>query len=199
MRRFGRWIFNAAAVVSLVLCLGALAAWAASNFRCATVARCETSPAEATFNPFTRLYPIQTDVFIAGIYPGQVVLCWATWDTQAPPPQRGVWQLSRTWPVPFFRKLSDHPDRAWQYPGLAVARWAVRYDNYYYRTKCVFASYWLLSVLAALCPLWRLCQILRPRYRAGGCAACGYNLTGNVSGICPECGTAVVSVGQGAE
>jgi predicted RNA-binding Zn-ribbon protein involved in translation (DUF1610 family) len=26
---------------------------------------------------------------------------------------------------------------------------------------------------------------------ADGCARCGYNLTGNVSGVCPECGTAI--------
>jgi hypothetical protein len=32
--------------------------------------------------------------------------------------------------------------------------------------------------------LWR-----RSRRRPGGCAACGYDLTGNVSGVCPECGT----------
>ncbi len=25
----------------------------------------------------------------------------------------------------------------------------------------------------------------------GTCPYCGYNLTGNVSGVCPECGTAV--------
>jgi hypothetical protein len=27
--------------------------------------------------------------------------------------------------------------------------------------------------------------------RSGGCSACGYDLTGNTSGVCPECGTAV--------
>jgi predicted Zn-ribbon and HTH transcriptional regulator len=27
----------------------------------------------------------------------------------------------------------------------------------------------------------------------GQCRNCGYNLTGNVSGICPECGTAVAA------
>ena len=27
------------------------------------------------------------------------------------------------------------------------------------------------------------------RERRGLCRHCGYNLTGNVSGICPECGT----------
>jgi hypothetical protein len=29
------------------------------------------------------------------------------------------------------------------------------------------------------------------RYPIGHCQTCGYNLTGNVSGACPECGTAV--------
>ncbi len=29
----------------------------------------------------------------------------------------------------------------------------------------------------------------------GGCRECGYNLTGNESGICPECGTAIRTAG----
>ena len=41
---------------------------------------------------------------------------------------------------------------------------------------------------------WRLGRLLRieRRYwlswRQGKCPACGYNLTGNTSGVCPECG-----------
>jgi len=31
----------------------------------------------------------------------------------------------------------------------------------------------------------------RRRIPPGHCRKCGYNLTGNVSGVCPECGTAV--------
>ena len=30
-----------------------------------------------------------------------------------------------------------------------------------------------------------------PRYPEGHCQSCGYNLTGNLSGRCPECGNAV--------
>jgi len=33
---------------------------------------------------------------------------------------------------------------------------------------------------------------LNQRYPPGYCQTCGYNLTGNVSGVCPECGTRIV-------
>jgi hypothetical protein len=33
----------------------------------------------------------------------------------------------------------------------------------------------------------------RNRRREGFCAKCGYNLTANTTGICPECGQSVVS------
>ena len=46
--------------------------------------------------------------------------------------------------------------------------------------------------LAALCVYPRL-PFTRRRWRRkhGLCVSCGYNLTGNVSGACPECGTEV--------
>ena len=31
----------------------------------------------------------------------------------------------------------------------------------------------------------------KERARQGRCLKCGYDLTGNISGVCPECGTAV--------
>lgn len=37
----------------------------------------------------------------------------------------------------------------------------------------------------------------RRRYPAGRCAGCGYDLTGNTSGVCSECGTPVGPAGQG--
>lgn len=43
------------------------------------------------------------------------------------------------------------------------------------------------SYVVARRPGWRL----RRRHLAGCCRKCGYDLTGNASGICPECGTAV--------
>ena len=49
---------------------------------------------------------------------------------------------------------------------------------------------WFLIGLFALLPLWAL-RSIRLRGLKNHCRSCGYNLTGNTSGICPECGTAV--------
>ena len=52
---------------------------------------------------------------------------------------------------------------------------------------------WLPFLLTAACPTFAF--IRGPfrhwcRLRKGLCLACGYNLNGNVSGVCPECGRA---------
>jgi hypothetical protein len=43
---------------------------------------------------------------------------------------------------------------------------------------------WIWGVLC-------LAIVSAPRYSPGHCQSCDYNLTGNVSGICPECGTPI--------
>lgn len=40
---------------------------------------------------------------------------------------------------------------------------------------------------------WRRGQREAARMGRGQCTACGYDLTGNVSGVCPECGSAIAS------
>jgi hypothetical protein len=39
--------------------------------------------------------------------------------------------------------------------------------------------------------LRRLGRQLEARWNSGECGNCGYNATGNTSGVCPECGEAV--------
>jgi hypothetical protein len=56
--------------------------------------------------------------------------------------------------------------------------------------------HWLIALLTAVVPaLWLRIAYQRARVRQqmrhGHCLTCGYDLTGNVSGRCPECGTAV--------
>jgi len=55
---------------------------------------------------------------------------------------------------------------------------------------------WLPFILLAapLAFLW----LSRPRTPPGHCRKCGYDLTGNVSGRCPECGTPVQRDGETA-
>jgi len=52
---------------------------------------------------------------------------------------------------------------------------------------------WVLMVILGPYPIfWFLRGPMRSwhRLRRGQCIKCGYNLTGNTSGVCPECGTA---------
>lgn len=53
--------------------------------------------------------------------------------------------------------------------------------------------YWPVVVVLSILPLSGLIgEFLRQRNRFDGrCLHCHYNLTGNTSGVCPECGTAV--------
>jgi hypothetical protein len=53
--------------------------------------------------------------------------------------------------------------------------------------------YWMLVALTAVLPIrytvaaWRS-GMMRLRVRRGLCQRCAYDLTGNTSGVCPECG-----------
>jgi hypothetical protein len=60
----------------------------------------------------------------------------------------------------------------------------------------VRVPWWMVVLLFAALPLWRGASSFRRdrrrRRRAvrNCCPECGYDLTANVSGVCPECGTA---------
>jgi hypothetical protein len=53
----------------------------------------------------------------------------------------------------------------------------------------------IMGAICASC-LWLLMKHWRHALRKGVCRKCSYNLTGNVSGICPECGTPVGETGE---
>ena len=48
---------------------------------------------------------------------------------------------------------------------------------------------WAVAAPAAILPAARFYRRIRRRSPAGRRHSCGYDLTGNVSGMCPECGT----------
>jgi len=59
--------------------------------------------------------------------------------------------------------------------------------------RLIVVPHWALSGLWAVGPaVWAVACVRRRRWAIEGrCAACGYDLTGNVSGVCPECGVKV--------
>ena len=65
-----------------------------------------------------------------------------------------------------------------------------RYPSIYEECFVNFATVpiWVLFALVSI-PV--IVRNTRKRHLAGHCKSCNYNLTGNVSGICPECGTPV--------
>lgn len=56
----------------------------------------------------------------------------------------------------------------------------------------VSVSYVSLILLSAVLPLiWLMRRLARHTTNSSVCVICGYKLTGNTSGTCPECGTPV--------
>ena len=59
---------------------------------------------------------------------------------------------------------------------------------------CLVVPLWCLFLLFGAYPTYAFLRgpVLRSwRRRRGLCVGCGYNLTGNESGVCPECGTEI--------
>lgn len=79
--------------------------------------------------------------------------------------------------------ISD-PPRLWVYPQRfrVGSHWVVTVPLWC--PFILFFAYPTIAFIRGPVRRWR-------RYRKGLCVNCGYNLTGNVSGICPECGTKV--------
>ena len=76
-------------------------------------------------------------------------------------------------------------------------RVSVSYHSGDHRARKVTLPIWLLFIGFAAYPmLWITTRGPLRRFRRrkrNRCLKCGYDLTGNASGICPECGTAIVT------
>lgn len=64
-------------------------------------------------------------------------------------------------------------------------------DNVRLRQAIRFTGYLPLWIPLLICIVATVVVFRRTRAVPGGCGGCGYDLTGNVSGVCPECGLAV--------
>lgn len=97
-------------------------------------------------------------------------------------------------PSPGQSRLSG----GWEHLGLGYAASA---DAFGYR-RVIVVPFWAIAPVVGLAPL--CVAFLLRRWRAARrrgqnrCACCGYSLTGNVSGTCPECGATAPELTPGA-
>jgi hypothetical protein len=88
------------------------------------------------------------------------------------------WQLSRN--------RADYANEWWLWGHVHISP---KQDFNYIM---VAVPLWIAILLTSVLPAIVFLRLRRQSYRRvrGQCLTCGYNLTGNVSGTCPECGTA---------
>jgi hypothetical protein len=72
--------------------------------------------------------------------------------------------------------------------------WALATGGFHY----LFFEYWLPLVAFGAVPCTVLVHRLvrKRRQSQNHCAQCDYDLTGNISGVCPECGEAIPNMGK---
>jgi hypothetical protein len=75
----------------------------------------------------------------------------------------------------------------WRYADARVALGPLRYyTTGNDRSACFDVAYWLVAAAAGSPLAWA--ALARRSPPPGHCRRCGYDLTGNASGVCPECG-----------
>ncbi len=82
--------------------------------------------------------------------------------------------------------------REWRSPGFLYTRyWTAPTNLPYINGRSLSVRYWFLILLLNVYPAIAFIRGPLRRWRRtqrGLCGTCGYNLTGNASGMCPECG-----------
>ena len=90
-------------------------------------------------------------------------------------------------PGPFFYSSNYVP---WERVGLLPRADFRTWPGSPTRRYIIWIPFWI-PLSASLAGFF----LLRPKRRSShGCRSCDYDLTGNVSGVCPECGTLIESV-----
>lgn len=190
-----RYIFNFAAVVSLLLCVAASLCWAFGRGRsfgvtCDWLAAKHMGP-EGDL-PAERSVKLSTSNGCAylGFYsrtdPNSYDLVRKHLDEVQTRVPRLHLARTKCDPAPLGLLLAGH----WSY-------WSheARVSDGRLYVATIGVPLWSAVAAFLILPAVAAVVIVRgkPRQRDGLCARCSYDLTGNVSGVCPECGTPVAT------
>lgn len=202
-----RRVFNAVSLLSLMLCAATVGLWVLSygldevgfvrqrrlGRAVADLNREQLILSETQMPPSFRRADVTRYWFDTDY---EIHLCWGrvgwatvtdycvprTWDVKPP-----IHWVRSTWPRVGFHATASPPITWGTNPGISYQNTVDRS-----RTQTFGGSYpiWPVAIGAAVLPfLWVRARTRgRPPHQ---CPACSYDLTGNTSGVCPECGTAV--------
>jgi hypothetical protein len=180
MKRLGRWLFNFAAGVSMVMCVATAALWARSLFVTEEVVYQRTDPLRRTWLHF----------WVAST-PGRIFITHLVYrfdaDGQA---EKFARNRGEGW---HHGETSDESDEFpfWRTLGFRV-NWTshLRQGTGTINAQQVSVPHWFVLLLSAIVPgLWAKSWLRqRVRLRKGLCLACGYDLRATPQ-RCPECGT----------
>lgn len=96
-------------------------------------------------------------------------------------------------------RLDEGDDYLVLRPGHLEHEIFTRYNPKWYLEDSVSLYVPSLVFLAIAISLAAAAKYLPSRFPVGSCRQCGYNLTGNASGICPECRTPIAKPPEAAE
>ena len=169
-----RRLLNLLTPVSLLLCVAAAAMWARSYLMIETL----------VYQPRTSGYSLASSHGDAAFKRVR---------DQAPDVRRWRYYAhsARTGRYRMSRDNRRYPGGFWWETGRINGNLDGNGKLITYPYASLIVPYWSLVAATAALPAARLALRIRRRRRTapGHCPACGYNLTGNTSGVCPECGT----------
>lgn len=174
-----RRLFTLAAALSMLLCLTTLSLWVPSYRR-------------GEMLLFSRRASNGEAITCGlGSQSGAMVLIVARVSGVGTPEPFSRWELFET------NQSAVVPRNVWERIGFARLHQDVPVGpGASFSVRAIGVPHWLVAGSFAALPLGWLRRALkrrRARHRraAGQCLECGYNLTGNTSGTCPECGAVV--------
>ena len=195
-----RRLFNFAAAASLVLCLATLGMWLRSYWVGDELRRDAYSVTSGTARHAALEFHSGAGGFAATLMlnsngdpalirtPAQLVPPGSAWSWRAD--DKAMYPALR-WAQPASAV------RLWSRAGFGFAVSPRRQSGYFaMQASSVLLPDWAIAAATAMLPLaWLLARQRRlwKESRIGCCERCGYNLTGNASGVCPECGTPVIN------
>jgi hypothetical protein len=198
MRRIGRWTFNATAAISLLLCAATVAMWVRSYYRTDLVQTWGAPRHSGRISNFEfggelmwckgRTLTLSSGVIRFDSYDGLTLFF------QNGPPSWSYKVVGTPW---LQRPVSQHGgvQKDWDHFGMSYS--SIRNtDGSWSKLGAVSFGYPVgvfLILPATWLVTWRRRRALRLRAKES-CSSCGCNLTGNISGICPECGTTITPI-----